>query len=350
MPSQDYINLSNGLYNRKIGRLEPHTPDHLSQVQLPISFDEAATCPGLTRFLEEVFPKDSSILAYEILGYLATTDTWLKRAVFLKGLQHSGKSTFCQLIHCFLGDRNITAHSLQHLTSNRFGLAGLHGKLANVLPDLPPARVDDSSIFKMITGNDHMVTGENKYERPFQFWMFCRLVFSANEFLQSADQTDAYLGRWLVLLFPNQFALNRTFLETLATPEELSGLFNLAMQAYRDVVVRGDFTNNEATQQGTELLKESLVPVIAFLKECCDVSNPKSRTNCTDLYQAFCGWCSQTGRRRPSDRTFYAQMRQHFPQGTEVKTDGNRVWAHLTLNDEGEQALEYFRRRERVGQ
>jgi phage/plasmid-associated DNA primase len=204
MPSTTHINLKSGLYNRETGQLDPHTPEYLSPVQLPITYDPTAECPKLDQFLEDVCPKNSGPLAYEILGYLATPDTWLKRAFFLQGPKHSGKSTFCELIGLFLGHQNVTAHTLQHLTSNRFGLATLYGKLANVFPDLPPTRVEDSSIFKMITGNDHLVSAERKYESPFQFWMHCRLLFSANEFPQSADQSETYLGRWLVLLFPNR--------------------------------------------------------------------------------------------------------------------------------------------------
>ena len=63
-PSKDRINLANGLYDRGTGKLEEHTPDHLSQVQLPIHYNESATCPRIERFLTDVFPEDSSILAY----------------------------------------------------------------------------------------------------------------------------------------------------------------------------------------------------------------------------------------------------------------------------------------------
>jgi putative DNA primase/helicase len=352
-PSKDRINLANGLYDRGTGKLSEHTPDHLSQVQLPIEFDESATCPKIERFLTDVFPEDSSILAYEILGYLTTTDTWLKRAVYLLGAGNSGKSTFCKLVRYFLGQQNTGGTALQDLSTNRFATAELHGKLANVFPDLPSTRVENSSIFKTITGDDQMVHGEHKYERGFQFYMFCRLLFicrllfSGNEIPQSADQTDAYLDRWLVLLFKNTFPHNPSFLDTLVTPEELSGLFNLAISAYQGVIQRGDFTSNEATQEGTNQFKEAIVPVIAFLRECCDVSDPKFRTDRTDLYHAFCGWCSQSGRGRPSNRKFYDQMRQHFPSGSEIISSGNRQWTHLTFTDEGHQALEHFRRRER---
>lgn len=342
VPSAEYINLKNGLYNRATGLLEPHSPEHFSPVQLPVSFDPAATCPRMDGFLEAVFPLDSEILAYEILGYLATTDTWLKRAVFLLGPKNSGKSTWCELVRRFIGSQNISGVPLQSLASNRFALAGLHGKLVNVFPDLSPTRVEDSSIFKQVTGDDKVVTAEKKFEAAFQFYLYCRLVFSGNEVPQSADQTDAYLDRWLVLLFPNRFELNQSFLADLATPEEFSGLFNASMQAYQGVQDRQDFTSNEATREGADRFKEAVVPVISFLAECCETVNPNARCDRVDLYQAYCGWSSQSGRRRPSNRKFYEALRQHFPRGGEHKIEGNRIWTHITLNDAGSQALEYF--------
>jgi putative DNA primase/helicase len=348
VPTRDYINLANGLYNQQTQKLEPHSADHLTHVQLPIIYDPSATCPSLDSFLEDISAPGSAITTYEILGWLATTDTWLKRAILLVGPKNSGKSTFCELIYYYLGGQNISGVPLQQLTATGFARAELFGKLANVFPDLPNARVEESSIFKTLTGNDPSLTADRKYGQPFSFKPFVRLLFSANEIPQSADQTDAYLDRWLVNLFPNTFELNDSYLESMATHEEISGLFNSAMAAYNKVLKQGNFTLTEATQAGATLFKEAVVPVIAFLAECCDTEHPNYNCDRTDLYHAFCGWCSQTGRRRPSNRRFYEQLRQHFPEGTEKKTNTNWVWTHLTLNDTGQQALEHFQRRERV--
>ena len=145
-----------------------------------------------------------------------------------------------------------------------------------------------------------------------------------------------------MLPFLNRFNLNRTFLEALVTPEELSGLFNASMQAYRGVIERGDFTSTAATMEGAAQFREAVVPVVAFLKECCDV-DPEYKCDRTDLYEAFCGWCSQIGNRRLSNRSFYNQLRQHFPDGAEQKTHKERVWTHLALNENGEEALGKFR-------
>ena len=57
-PPTDVINVSNGLLHIESGKLLPHTPDHLSPVQLPVRFNPRAKCPAWKRFVEDAGPRD----------------------------------------------------------------------------------------------------------------------------------------------------------------------------------------------------------------------------------------------------------------------------------------------------
>ena len=55
-PPLDVLNVKNGLLRLSDRVLLPHSPDHLSPVQLPVEFDPSATCPAIEKFVNEVFP------------------------------------------------------------------------------------------------------------------------------------------------------------------------------------------------------------------------------------------------------------------------------------------------------
>ena len=67
---------------------------------------------------------------------------------------------------------------------DKFKTAELLGKLANVFSDLPSKSIDDTGIFKVVTGEDYLMA-EKKNKNPFKFKPFARLVFSCNEYLET---------------------------------------------------------------------------------------------------------------------------------------------------------------------
>ena len=68
-PPAGLLNLRNGLLNLRTLSLQPHSPDVLSTIQLPVIWDPDATCPMIDRFLSEVVPPDAVDLIYEVIGY-----------------------------------------------------------------------------------------------------------------------------------------------------------------------------------------------------------------------------------------------------------------------------------------
>jgi len=178
-PNSDFINLENGILDVWTGELFPHSPKVLSTIRIPIAFDAQASCPRIEQFIEDVFPNDSTELAWEILGDLVTPDRSIQKAVCLVGEGGNGKGVFAQVAVRFVGANNVSHLSLQKIEKDRFAVAGLYQKLANICTDLPSERLEDSSLFKAITGCDR-ITGEFKYQHAFQFTPFARLIFSAN--------------------------------------------------------------------------------------------------------------------------------------------------------------------------
>lgn len=119
-PPSDVVNLRNGLLNIGTRQLAKHTPEHLSAVQLPVVYDPTATCPQIDRFISEVFPDDSTTLAFEIPAWLMLPDTSIQKAVLLIGSGGNGKSRYLRMVEAFLGNCNVSNLSLHRLESDRF--------------------------------------------------------------------------------------------------------------------------------------------------------------------------------------------------------------------------------------
>lgn len=328
-PPVDKINLANGILNRLTGELEPHSPDFLSPIQLPVLFDPEADCPKIKAAIAGIIPKDTLLFAYQIIGLLCTVDTGWQRAFMLVGGGGNGKSTILNLIIRLIGENNITSLSLHDLANNRFAAAQLYGKLVNIHADLSPQRLESVSMFKSIVGNDR-IYGEHKYGQGFSFQPFTRLVFSANEIPSSPDSSLAYTRRWTVIPCPNKFQVNESFIDSLTSPEELSGLFLTALNAYSRAKEAGEFSTSESVNRGDAALKEAINPVAIFVKDRALIgSECQARKN--ELYNQYREWCESNGRMRLSAQKFNKQLVYAYPQVTEISVHGWPTWSGLGI-------------------
>jgi putative DNA primase/helicase len=269
-PPCDVLNLKNGLLDLKTLELRPHSPHFLYPIQIPVNYDPTATCPAIGRFISEVFPDDVQDLAWQILGDGLTPDRSIQKAILLTGEGGNGKGVFLALYINFLGRRNVSNLGLHRLEADRFAIARLYGKLANVCADLPSTHLAGTSVFKSITGNDS-ITGEFKFRDSFEFDPFCRLLFSANHPPQSRDASKAFYDRWLVVPFNRNFRdtkveIPRGILDAqLSTPTELSGALNKALDSLKRVRAAGRFLESETTHAALAQFREVTDPLAVWL-------------------------------------------------------------------------------------
>ena len=269
-PSTDTVNVRNGLLNIVSGELGPHSPHHLSPIQLPVRFDPAANPTAWERFAEQTFPKDGPELAFEIPGWLMVPFTDIQKAVLLTGEGGNGKSVYLGAVMAFLGRRNCTNLSLHRLESDRFAATRLLGKLANICPDLPSEHLAGTSVFKAITGGDP-ITAEYKFRDSFDFRPFSRLIFSANNMPRSSDSSEGFFRRWHVVPFEQKFEpdkpgyVPREALDAqLSAPHELAGVLNRAISAYHRIRTCG-LTESESMRRSREELRAVTDPLAVWL-------------------------------------------------------------------------------------
>jgi len=156
------ISVKNGILNLDTGKLEPHSPDFLTVIQLPVEFKPGADCPAIRKFMGEIVkPKDIPLLE-EMAGYCLYKSHPIHKGFLLLGEGRNGKSTWVNLLLALVSLDNCASVPLQQL-SRKFKAAELKGKLINFYTDLPDMTLGLTDAFKIITSGDPM-TIEEKYK------------------------------------------------------------------------------------------------------------------------------------------------------------------------------------------
>jgi len=335
-PPMNLVNVKNGLLDVEARRLIGHSPEHLSSVQLPVAYDSEARCVEWENFVEEVFPRDAQDLAWQIVAWLMRPDVSLQKAILLLGEGSNGKSTYLTAVSAFLGRSNVSAVSLHKLESDRFSVARLLGKLANICPDLPSSHLVGTSTFKALTGGD-AVLAEYKYKDTFEFVPFVRLVFSANHAPRSGDSTQAFFRRWLVVPFTRTFEgseeIPRPEMDArLAKPHELSGVLNKALLGLKQMQESKGLIESPSMRAAGDEFRKATDPLAVWLEswtiEKTDVFVTKK-----DLRSAYNSKAEAAGQPPMTETGFGLALRRLRPNLKEAQraVGGKKEWVWLGL-------------------
>lgn len=336
-PPLDVLNVKNGLLRLSDRVLVPHSPDHLSPVQLPVEFDPSATCPAIEAFVNQVFPLDAIMLAWEIVAWLMLPYTAIQKAILLLGPGGNGKSVWLRLLIAFLGKINTSGLSLHKLEADRFAASRLYGKLANICPDLPSEHLAGTSMFKAITGGDP-ITGEYKFRDSFEFTPYARLVFSANNAPRSQDSSQGFFDRWVVILFGRSFRgtadeIPSSVLDArLQAPRELSGLLNKALDALPRIDGKCGFTMPASVQAAAHEFQATTDPLAVWLDRHT-VEDSGAYIPRTSLRLAFNAYMEEQGKPTMTETAFGTAFRKHRPgvQDKQRTVGGRLQWCYVGI-------------------
>ena len=307
------IALENCVLDLETFQVLNHSPEIKTIIKIPVYYDPDAKCPAIDKFLHEVlYPEDVPTI-YELIGYCLYPRYHIHKAFMFVGDGSNGKSTLIELIKTFLGRENVVSIPLQKLEYDRFSLAQLYGKLANLYADLPDIALKSTGVFKMLTGGDPL-SADVKFSREFiNFTNTAKLIFSANKIPKTYDDTDAFFRRWVILNFPNKFEGDKrdeNILQKLTTKEELSGLLNKAIEGLKRLLSRGDFTTTRSTEEWREAYIRMSDPVGAFVMDMVE-EDPLGTVTKDDLYNAFVEYCKLVRLPIKAKNVFSAELSKH---------------------------------------
>lgn len=293
----DIINLENGLYNWRTGDFTSHDPAYLSRIQIPVYYNPTAECPHIDELLKKKLnPRDVDKI-YEFAGYcLYRKYDVIQKILLLVGPGNTYKSTVIDVLVNFCGVENTSSVSLEELggkTFDKFSSSQLYNKLLNNAADLNGNPIYYTGLFKKLTSGKDLITAEFKSRQKFQFINTAKFVFSTNIVPPTADRTSGFYRRIEPILMNDTTQLDEELMRAITSPEELSGLFNRAVEVLPELLERKHFTNEYTVAEVTQIYQRMSDPVTSFANTCIEEVSGEyiSRDNMYKTYVKFCKKC-----------------------------------------------------------
>ena len=212
------ITVENGILNLETLELEPHNPNHLSRVLLPVEYNKpefedikdnlkdtlfwkylksSFTING--KFKKKEFETVLEIIASPIIKRHVD-----EKAFMFLGGGENGKSVCLSYIQSLIGKDNVSNIALQDIAEDKFLRANLVGKSANIFPDLEQNELRHTGKVKAITSNEGIEV-QKKHQQGFTLYPFCKLLFSCNRFPKVFDQSQGFFRRWIIVKWERDF-------------------------------------------------------------------------------------------------------------------------------------------------
>ena len=331
------VNLKNGFYNLKTGTFETHNPDYLSRVQIPIYYDENATCPRFDKFLKTSLDGDEEKIytIWEMMAYCFIKDsTLLTKAFMHTGKGSNGKSILFGILEACLGRDNISAKTIHDFERNRFAAAALEGKLANICADVGSNGISETEMIKKIIAGDS-IDCEKKYFDSYTFSPFATLIFSANEIPEIDDESNAFARRFELIEWNRAFYgkdRDHTVKSIRKDPSELSGIFNRIAVIAKELLQRQALKYETTIDDAKKKWKLKSDSANSFINDDIatgdDYQVERART-----YSAYVKYCSGDGLRPISPQKFNDKMREKgfVDVSRRIGGETTRIWEGCIL-------------------
>lgn len=306
------IPVLNGIYNIKKDTLEPFSSAYKFFSKIPITYNKNAQCDAVKGFLSDIFKNADDVkIAQEMFGWVLRRDYNLQYSVMLLGDGGNGKGKFLDLLKRFIGSVNITAIPVQDFATDKYSIAGLYGKLANISGDIPPTALKNDGQFKSATGGDEL-RGPRKYLKDITFVSYAKQIFAANELPKTYDITRGFFRRWLILECPFRFCdadelkdfkakgiknvklKDTEIIDKISSDEEFSGLFNFALAGLRRILKNKSFSTCGSVDSIKEKWMRSSNSLFAFCEDAIEKDSDKYVLK-EDFQVAYNNYCNEHG-------------------------------------------------------
>ncbi len=269
------INVKNGLYDIGNNVLREHTPNYLSINQKPITYVKDAKAERFDQFVTEVLYERDIRTAIEAMAYTFERDYPIEIIFMLFGKGANGKTVYTSVLTSLHGFDHVSNVTLKQMVKDDFALADMENKDLNIDNELGNQIIKDTAILKRLTsGFRQQIRIQRKNQQAYNTTLYAKLFFNANKVPVSEDMSDAYNRRLVIIAFPYTFEgdkADKKLIEKLTTEQEKSGIFNILMDALRDIRKNQDIYVNEKTIEERHLkYLRANDSIKAFLEEAID--------------------------------------------------------------------------------
>ena len=309
------VNVKNGLLDIFSKILIPHTPEFVTLIQYPVTYDPEAKCPTWDACLKDWMngpeEMEKTKLLQQFSGYVLSSSMVYDRALFMVGDGGNGKSTFIDTIAMVIGPQ-ATSHIDLEALYGQFGMQGLVGKRLNIIEEVAGNYYQSNKLKKLISGEQ--VTIDIKYKPQFTFRPQAKFVFSVNLLPRVDDTSTATERRICAVTFRNNYRKNpnyklRSSMGLLA--KELSGILNWMLEGAMDLHKNGNFIITDEQTRMLDEYRQENSSVEGFLSECV-MLDPECSVDVPTLYSEYKRWSqSDGGRKVKANITFTKEVKAY---------------------------------------
>jgi phage/plasmid-associated DNA primase len=314
---------------------------------IPVLHDPNATCPHIEKWLKDTLDKQSSIDT--ILDFMvAILDRRAWKAILVNvGRRDSGKSVFKKLETAFFGTKTSIPMGLDAIAKERFATARLYDARVVFIAEAQsrtdkegekrPIPIDS---LKRITGDDQ-TEGEMKYVQDSRKWTPTVQPQLDTNGPPLFDSDDAFVERLRPVTWPFTFVsasdyvklkgdpqiklADRGIIDTLTTPQELSGLLNLLLKRspalMKTTFVSRDETAFSRYEGQTDSSKEFCSKYLTLIE-----SKPENEIFSVILYKFYEAYCKvQLNVKPQSSSKFFKYLSDFSFSGSHPIGDSRRM-------------------------
>lgn len=323
-----YIAFENGILDITTKELLEFNPDIIITNKIPWNYNTNAYSELLDKTLDKISCHDKSIRAIleESIGYSFYRRNELSKSFVLTGEGANGKSTFLDLIKNVLGQKNVSALSLDEF-AERFSISYMNGKLANIGDDIADDFLQGKELAnfkKIVSGNlikaevKHKVNSDEDNIKP-----TVKMFFSTNSMPRTKSKGFGALQRRLVMIpFNARFTKQDPDYDPFITwklkdQEVMEYAIQLGLQGLYRILETNDFTASEAVEKELKEYEESSNPILLFFSsvELDEVEN----NTVQGVYQKYYTFCMENSLTPLSNIEFGKQVKKHFNLETVVR-------------------------------
>ena len=348
--------LKNGLFDLTDNELKPHNPEIIFFSKLPIRYNPDKKCPNVLSYFKSILAtEDDSKVLQEFVGYCLLKAYPYHKALMLYGEGRNGKSTFLDLLKRFIGVEsccNLSPQQLQNRES--FSISELFGKMVNMSGDIDSSSLKDTGLFKSLTGAD-MISAQRKFLPMLHFHNYAKQIYSCNTLPLVYDKSLAFWERWIFLSLPYQFlpkeeielldkenlpswirVADSKIIEKMVSDDELSGMFNWALEGLKRLKEQDGFTTSETAKQLEEEWLRKSNSFEAFLNDEC-VFKYGSEVPKSELQQRYNKYCRKNRVKLMGVKVIRRVLEERGIWDTQKNAggvDNRRVWVGLCLKNQ----------------
>ena len=321
-----YIAFKDKLYNMDTFTFEDFDREKIALHHLDMATTELSdNHPLWDKFLGEVLVNsvgkaDTELLTLvqHMFGFYMLNHLKCHQVFFLVGQGANGKSVMLNILVKLIGEKFISAMSIQTLTTEHFATSDLVGKKVNLCNE-EESKFMRSDKFKALISGD-LISAERKFGSKFTFRPTTKYIFASNR-LPTFDGVNYGIKRRMTII-----PFNRVFSEHEQDKEligklanELPGIMKWTIDGARKLTENKlVFPFAKLTRQsGIDFENETSSALMFFRDNYCVSKTKEIFIDNMTLYREYTTWCQDNGKKPLSSQNFHSDI-MHNIEGLEA--------------------------------